>query len=73
MLGSFLLGLTLSDSHKLFIEDTIADESFLGMKIFLEGLPDNTVGVDEYSELLKHSIDIGVHFAFTAFVHNDET
>ena len=42
------------------------------MEVLGESFSNNAVSVHENSELFEHRVNVGVHFSFTAFIHNDE-
>lgn len=55
-----LLGISICHSGDFLIEDAVVDVGLFGVEVFIEGGPDDTVRVDDYSELLSHLRDIGI-------------
>jgi hypothetical protein len=55
-----LLGVAVGDTGDLLVEDAVVDVGLLGVEVFIEGGPDDAVGVDDDSELLGDFGDVGV-------------
>lgn len=55
-----LLGVAIRYSGDFLVEDAVMDVGLFGVEVFIEGGPDDAVGVDGYSELLSDFGDIGI-------------
>lgn len=54
------LGVAIGDSGDFLVEDAVVNVGLFGVEVFIEGGPDDAVGVDDYSELLGDLGDIGI-------------
>jgi len=66
-----LLRLAVGYAHQFLIKNPIADEGFLGMEVFVEGLPDNRVSIAADTDLLKHGIDVGLELVLATLSHDN--
>jgi len=57
---------------ELFGKAAVSNECLLRVKVFVESLTNNAVGVDRYAHLLKHCIHVSVQLVLATLSHEDD-